>query len=195
MSIDDPIEIDADGTRLRLAGRIDRLEWSRRSPGLRVIDYKIGRAPWAEGRRRRTAAARCSCRCTCSPPPHLLEREPEQGVGAVLLRDAPRRLRAPVVQRRGARRGRRGRRIGLLRSLLEGIRGGDFHAEPRTTAAYCAFDRLCDSSRVALRERKAADPLAIAVADRLARTTHERRLHADRRRRCARRSAPRSTRR
>ena len=53
---------------------------------------------------------------------------------------------------------------GLLHSLLEGIRGGDFHAEP-DECKYCTFDRLCDKSRKRIRERKASDPRAVAFSE------------------------------
>ena len=53
----------------------------------------------------------------------------------------------------------------LLGSLLNGIRSGDFHAEPGD-CKFCDFDSLCDSSRELIRERKATDPRAIAVTER-----------------------------
>ena len=42
LSRDEPLEITADGVKLRVAGRIDRLNWDPEQSRFRVVDYKTG---------------------------------------------------------------------------------------------------------------------------------------------------------
>jgi RecB family exonuclease len=166
MSVDEPIEIDADGARLRLHGRIDRLEWSDDRPGIRVIDYKTGRSDYGPPDDAVSGGRTLQLPLYLLAAARLLGREPQQGVAeyfyATRRGDFRRRLfHGAALDAGGANV------VPLLRSLLDGIRGGDFHAEP-VDCRYCAFDRLCDTSRKTIRERKATDPRAMAVADRLA---------------------------
>ena len=53
----------------------------------------------------------------------------------------------------------------VLRELDEGIRGGDFHAEPSEgeECRFCDFDAVCDARRNAIRRRKSEDPHAVRV--------------------------------
>jgi RecB family exonuclease len=163
MSIDDPIEIDADGAHLRLTGRIDRLEWSSDGSRMRVIDYKSGSTRGAPQDDAVDGGRALQLPLYLLAAVHLLHRAPEHGVGEYFY-----------VTRRGdfSRSEFHGEMLsperadvpGLLHSLLAGIRGGDFHAEP-DDCKYCAFDRLCDSSRKTIRERKAQDPRAIAFSE------------------------------
>ena len=47
----------------------------------------------------------------------------------------------------------------LVRELVEGVRGGDFHAQPSKEAChYCDFNGVCDATRERNLERKAGDP-------------------------------------
>ena len=134
------------------------------------VGQHLGRAGGGPGRRRQGAPA---------PPlpargrPALLDRAPETGVGQYFY--ATRRGDFKRSEFHGAALGPdRADVPGLLHSLLEAIRGGDFHPEPgkdkngkdnKDNCKYCAFDRLCDSSRVKLRERKAEDPRAKAFVE------------------------------
>lgn len=43
LSSDKPIEISADGVKLKVSGRIDRLNWDPKGKRFRVVDYKTGR--------------------------------------------------------------------------------------------------------------------------------------------------------
>ena len=165
LSVDQPIEIDAGGRRLRLNGRIDRLEWSGDGAPFRVIDYKTGGDGYAPAEDSVRGGRSLQLPLYLLAAAQLLDRRPQDGVAQYLY-----------ATRRGnfTRRGFSGGALGaehagvpeLLASLLDGIRGGDFHAEPGS-CRFCAFDRLCDSSRADIRSRKAADRRAIAFTERL----------------------------
>ncbi len=133
ISVDDPIEIDADGARLRLTGRIDRIEWSAAHAGMRVIDYKTGRSDYGPKEDALDGGRALQLPLYLLAAGRLLDRNPEHGVA----------------------------------QYFYATRRGDFHAEPGD-CRFCAFDRLCDSSRELIRKAKEDDPLAIAVTDRLA---------------------------
>jgi ATP-dependent helicase/DNAse subunit B len=171
ISVDDPIEIDADGARLRLAGRIDRLEWSEKGDALRVIDYKTG-GTWDAPEEDQVAGGRAlQLPLYLLAGASVLERSPDDGVGQYFY--ATRRGDFERSEFHGAALGPgRADVPGLLGALLARMRGGDFHAEPgidekgkgKKHCRYCSFDRLCDSSRMTLLERKSGDPQAMAFA-------------------------------
>lgn len=160
MSIDDPIEIDADGARLRLHGRIDRLEWSTGKRGFRVIDYKSG-STWGAPETDSVEGGRAlQLPLYLLAGAQLLDRRPQDGVAEYFY--ASRRGDFERIAFSGGVIGANGVDVpGLIGSLLTGMRAGDFHAEPGD-CGYCPFDRLCDSSRVKLRARKASDPRIVA---------------------------------
>ena len=58
---------------------------------------------------------------------------------------------------------RRGDLDRVLAEFHDGMRGGDFHAEPSSDECrWCAFDDVCDKRRQAIRRAKASDPHAVA---------------------------------
>jgi len=164
MSIDDPIEIDADGSRLRLNGRIDRLEWSSKRAGMRVVDYKTGGTFGAPDDDTVKGGRALQLPLYLLAAGRLLDLPPEAGLAQYFY---------PTRRGDFTRREFRGAALGadaadfmpLLGSLVGAIRSGDFHAEP-DNCKFCDFDSLCDSSRKQIRERKATDPRAIAVTER-----------------------------
>ena len=164
MSVDDPVEIDVDGRRLRLHGRIDRLEWSNTAGGLRVIDYKTGGTYGAPKKDSVNGGRALQLPLYLMAAAELLGR-PAQDGGAQYFY-ATRRGDFARSEFSGAAIGSDGADvIPLLGSLLDGIRGGDFHAEPGD-CRFCTFDGLCDSGRDAIRACKATDPRAAAVDER-----------------------------
>jgi ATP-dependent helicase/nuclease subunit B len=173
MSIDDPIEIDADGAHLRLTGRIDRLEWSSDGSRMRVIDYKSG-STWGAPEEDQVAGGKAlQLPLYLLAAGQLLSRSPESGVGQYFYATRRGDFKRSEFHG-GALAPDRADVPGLLHSLLQAIRGGDFHPESgkdkngkdnKDNCKYCAFDRLCDSSRVKLRERKAQDPRAKAFVE------------------------------
>jgi len=163
MSIDDPIEIDANGARLRLTGRIDRLEWSSDGSRMRVIDYKTGKTYDAPKDDQVDGGRALQLPLYLLAAGELLDRSPETGVGQYFYATRRGDFKRSVFHGETLPPG--GADVpGLLHSLLEGIRGGDFHAEP-DDCKYCDFDRLCDSSRKLIRKRKESDPRALAFAE------------------------------
>ena len=96
------------GVRLRLHGRIDRLEWPTDGAGMRVIDYKTGSTWGAPDDDEALGGRALQLPLYLIAAGALLEARPREGRGRVLLRDPPRRLRARELRRRGARgRGQR----------------------------------------------------------------------------------------
>jgi ATP-dependent helicase/nuclease subunit B len=164
ISIDDPIEIDADGARLRLNGRIDRLEWSSKGSGMRVVDYKTGGTYGAPKDDTVQGGRALQLPLYLLAAGRLLDQPPQAGLAQYFY--PTRRGDFKRSEFHGAALGADGADVvPLLGSLLRGIRSGDFHAEPGD-CRYCDFDGLCDSSRELIRERKENDPRAIAVTER-----------------------------
>ena len=165
-SDEDPLEITADGVRLRVRGRIDRLNWDEQRSQFRVIDYKTGRA-WedhVDGALRGGRALQL--------PIYLL-------AGARITGIDPRRGSAEYhfATRRGGfeRRTFSGDDLGarsqdidrLLAGFVNGVRTGDFHMSPakrEDDCRRCDFDGLCPTSRFSRIDRKAGDPREQALA-------------------------------
>jgi RecB family exonuclease len=157
LSRDEPIALDLAGTRTHVHGRIDRLEW-RVGERFRVIDYKTGSSY------RRPADDALSGGQSLQLPVYmiaaaeLLSIAPERGSAQYLY--ASRRGRFLRASFDGAKLGDPREDVrGLLRELVEGVRGGDFHAQPSKDACrYCDFNGVCDATRERDLERKSGDP-------------------------------------
>ena len=97
---DEPLDLEAGGAKLRVRGRIDRLQWDEAETKFRVIDYKTGavRDDHKDGELRGGRALQL--------PLYLLagrssaRDRPQRWAGRIPLRNAQGRVRAPDIQRR-----------------------------------------------------------------------------------------------
>ena len=158
LSRDEPIELEVDGHRLRLTGRIDRINWSDDLRRFRVIDYKTGRV-------RNERSGELQGGRMLQLPVYVL-------AGATLLGTDARGGEAAYVY--PTRRGqfttvewsgddlaaRHDEVLVLLGAILDGIARGDFMVAPwdaDKACRYCNFDAICPRARAAYVERKATD--------------------------------------
>ena len=156
LSRDEPVVIDLDGTKARLHGRVDRLEWT---PGerFRVIDYKTGGSRYRPKDNMIKGGRSLQLPLYMIAASELLSIPTEHGSAQYFYSSRRGGFRRARYDGSGLENGGNGTR-GLLRELVEGIRGGDFHAEPGDDACrYCDFDSVCDATRGADLERKAGD--------------------------------------
>ena len=153
-----------DGTTVRLAGLVDRMDRSPDGARARVIDYKTGRVRqgvspdrlWG-GRALQLPVYRLAAGqilATLGTPAEIEAAEYYHVIG----RDAGRRVRF-------TRAGWETRQADFDRVLAlaaEGIRAGRFFPWPRTCARRgpCEFDLACGAERLRWAEAKAADPAA-----------------------------------
>ena len=84
--------------------------------------------------------------------------------GAVLLRDAQAASTAARASPASISPSAAATSTALLGELHEGMRGGDFHAEPSDECRWCDFDAVCDKRRQAIRRAKASDPACRCVS-------------------------------
>jgi RecB family exonuclease len=158
LSRDEPIELEVDGRRLRLTGRIDRINWRDDRARFRVIDYKTGKV-------RSEKSGELQGGRMLQLPLYVL-------AGAALLDTDPRGGDAAYVYptRRGQFKtvdwsgddlaSRHDEVVALLGAILDGIRRGDFMVAPwdaDKACRYCDFDPICPRGRSAYVKRKAAD--------------------------------------
>ena len=158
LSRDEPILLDLGGARIRVHGRIDRLEWRARER-FRVIDYKTGSSWGRPGDNAVNGGRSLQLPVYMIAGAELLSISPEHGSAQYFYasrRGQFRRARFDGTELGDARQGVRG----LLGELVAGIRAGDFHAEPSGDAChYCDFDGVCDASRernLETKERRSA---------------------------------------
>jgi ATP-dependent helicase/nuclease subunit B len=156
LASDRPVEITAGDRVLRIAGRIDRIDYDPKT-GFRIIDYKTGKGPKArDGSLDRGKALQLSLYLLAGA--QLLGLEPESGEAAY-----------HVASRRGGFKRitftgddlaeRRADLERVLERISEGIATGDFHPEPtQNTCRGCDYNGLCDVGRYRIAERKATDP-------------------------------------
>ena len=159
---DAPLVIDlAGGGAIEVAGRIDRVDWRQTPAAYRVIDYKTGGA--------RARANRLEGGRALQLPLYLLAAAQALDVDSI-AGEAQYFYATRVGEYRRVRftgeqlADRRGDLDRVLSELHDGMRTGDFHAEPsKDECRYCAFDPVCDARRQAIRRRKAEDPHAVRV--------------------------------
>jgi ATP-dependent helicase/DNAse subunit B len=158
LSRDEPIELEVDGHRLRLTGRIDRINWSDDRGRFRVIDYKTGRirsehSGELQGGRMLQLPLYVLAGAT------LLDADPRGGEAAYVY--PTRRGEFRTVEWSGEDLGaREGEVQTLLGAILDGIARGDFMVAPwdaDKACRYCRFDPVCPRGRSAYVKRKAAD--------------------------------------
>jgi RecB family exonuclease len=160
LSTDDPLELEAGGTTVRLRGRIDRVEWEP-DERFRIIDYKSGRnrakGVFAGGQALQLAlyllAAAKLLRIDLSRGTASYEFVTRRGnfsshalSGGELL--AQRQMLDRVLDR-----------------IVGGIVTGDFHPEPGHTCRFCDFKDVCDVRRVAVAKRKTTDPRRVSFVE------------------------------
>ena len=159
LSSDDPIEITAGKVKLKVSGRIDRLNWDpdkRELPGRRLQDRQAWDKP--EGRRRSRAAGRFSSRSTCSRRRGCSRSKPAQGEAEYHY----------STRRGGFERGRftgadfAARKADLEAILAEMLARDATRASSRWPSpsdgdcSFCVADRLCPTvAACAMIERKA----------------------------------------
>jgi ATP-dependent helicase/nuclease subunit B len=159
LSSDNPIEISAGKAKLKVSGRIDRLNWDPARRRFRVVDYKTGstfgnpKDGVLEGGRAlqlpiyMLAAAR------------VLKMRPSQGEAEYHY----------STRRGGFKRGRftgddfGARRDDLetvLQQMLSGMREGIYPMAVgnQRDCTYCVANQLCPASRMRIIDRKSADP-------------------------------------
>jgi hypothetical protein len=152
-----------DGKALEVAGRIDRVNWRDAPVRFRVIDYKTGSARAKENALQGGQALQL--------PLYLLAAAEALGVdptgGEAQYFYATRRGGYQRVRFSGEElAARRDEFDRVLGELAEGMRNGDFHAEPSRDCTWCEFNSVCDRRREAIRRRKADDPHAQRVTSR-----------------------------
>ena len=159
---DAPLVVDLpNGGAIEVAGRIDRVDWREAPAAFRVIDYKTGGVRAKENRLEGGAALQL--------PLYLLAAaaalEVDPGAGEAQYFHATRRGEYKRVRFTGEQLAlRRDDLDRVLAEFDEGMRTGDFHAEPsKEECRWCDFDSVCDARRKAIRRRKADDPHAARV--------------------------------
>jgi hypothetical protein len=159
---DAPLVIElSNGEAIEVAGRIDRVDWRDTPAAYRVIDYKTGSA--------RARANRLDGGRALQLPLYLLAAAKALDVDPIAGEAQYFYATRVGEYRRVSFTGehladRRGDLDRVLSELHDGMRTGDFHLEPSNDECrYCAFDRVCDARRQAIRRRKGDDPLAVRV--------------------------------
>jgi ATP-dependent helicase/nuclease subunit B len=149
------LELPAGGRRLRLRGRIDRLEFD--ADRFRVIDYKTGKGPTlGDGEFDGGKALQLPIYLLAGA--RLRGRDARTGEASYQVVSRHGRFRR-IVFDGAVLAARRPEFDAVLGRIADGIAAGDFHAEPSADACrYCAFDGLCDAGRVGIRARKQGDP-------------------------------------
>lgn len=158
---EEPFELTVGGRQIKLAGRIDRLDWTSEKR-FRVIDYKTGRvwgnkAPVNGGRNLQLplylqAAA------------WLIGGRAEDGSAEYYY--ATKRGEYTRISFTGEMLRDRSEEIeGVVERVVSGIGTGDFHLEPGDYCRYCDFNGICPTGKERLRERKSADDRIRSFAD------------------------------
>ncbi|MEJ7784254.1 MAG: PD-(D/E)XK nuclease family protein [Solirubrobacteraceae bacterium] len=164
LTSDTPLTITlADGETLQIAGRIDRVQWRATPASFRVIDYKTGAA--------RGKPNALDGGMALQLPLYLLAAAAALGVdpsaGEAQYFYATRKGEYKRVAFTGAELEARTEEFQrVLSELRNGVRGGDFHAEPSRQCDWCDFDSVCDARRKAIHTCKSDDPYAMRVAKR-----------------------------
>ena len=163
---EDPLELEPGGMKLRVRGRIDRLQWDEAETRFRVIDYKTGsvRDDHKDGELRGGRALQL--------PLYLLAGAQRLGIdpsgGQAEYHFATRKggyerrifTGADLAERRPEF-------DALLAGIVDGIRTGSFFMSPaggENDCRWCDFDGLCPATRQRTIDRKAGDPRAQALA-------------------------------
>jgi RecB family exonuclease len=159
LSRDEPIEIELNEAVLRLAGRIDRINWNDDKTRFRVIDYKTGKVR-SEKPGELQGGRMLQLPLYVLAGAQLLGTDPVGGEAAYVYPTRRGEFRT-IAWTAGdlAARGDDVKRI-LVR-ILEAIARGDFMVapwDPEKACRNCAFTEVCPRPREQYVERKAGDP-------------------------------------
>jgi ATP-dependent helicase/nuclease subunit B len=158
LSSDDPIEISAGKAKLKVSGRIDRLDWDPDREHFRVVDYKTG-STYGKPKDGSLGGGR-----TLQLPIYILAAARMLGVradrGAAEYHYSTRRGGFARGRFAGADlKARRGDLEAVLREMLTGMRDGVYPMAVRDKGQcnFCVAKQLCPASRMRIIERKRAD--------------------------------------
>jgi ATP-dependent helicase/DNAse subunit B len=159
LSQDEPLEIALDAHALRLAGRIDRIQWDTRPPTrFRVIDYKSGKV---SGER----PAELQGGRMLQLPLYVLAGARLLGAdaraGEAVYAYATRRGDFKTIGwSSGELHERHDQLTALLTAILDGVAAGEFMVAPwkEDACEHCAFKAICPAHAGAYAKRKQEDP-------------------------------------
>jgi ATP-dependent helicase/nuclease subunit B len=157
---EDPVEIEADGVRLSVHGRIDRLNWDEARSRYRVIDYKTGKAYEPKDGALKGGEA-------LQLPLYLIAGARYTGIpvekGVAEYHFATRKGEFKRQAFSGHHLQERREELDqILSTVARGIRDGVFNMAPseERVCEWCEFDALCPAGRHRQIERKSGDPRA-----------------------------------
>ncbi len=164
LSRDEPIEVELPSRRLRLTGRIDRVNWNAEKSRFRVVDYKTGRPSQQPGELQ--GGRKLQLPLYVMAAAQLLGVEPARGGAAYVY--PTRKGEFQTVEWGPEHLAERHDDVmAVLDAILLGLRSGDFIVAPAPHACdYCAFRGTCAGSTGNYVAGKAADRrLARLMAD------------------------------
>ena len=159
LSRDEPIEIELGARVLRLAGRIDRINWNDERTRFRVIDYKTGKVR-SEKPGELQGGRMLQLPLYVLAGAQLLGTDPSGGEAAYVY--PTRRGEFRTIPWTGADLATRGEDVNrILVGILDAIGRGDFMVapwDPDKACRTCAFTEVCPRPREQYVSRKAGDP-------------------------------------
>ena len=142
----DPIEIDLPSGKVRLHGRIDRVNWDPKRTRFRVVDYKTGKK-YAEKPAELQGGRMMQLPLYVLAAAKLLEIDAAGG-GAAYVYPTRRGGFQTVEWPPDELAARQTDVIALLEAIVGGARRGDFIVAPHEGACdYCAFSGICEGAR------------------------------------------------
>lgn len=166
LSTEEPLKIIAGGAELRIAGKIDRLDWAE-GKGFRVVDYKGGTPPseFKDGARLLGGRA-LQLPLYSLVAAELLGMEPSDG--SAEYQYATRR--GSYERRRftgEAMADRREKVDQLLGGIANAVNAGEFQRSPKESRMcdWCDFNPVCPTARWQQIERKSDDDVAVRLAE------------------------------
>lgn len=157
LSTDEPLTLEIDGREVRIQARIDRVEWDPGSGRFRIIDYKTGRVWTKDGDIAGGKSLQLPLYVRAAA--HALSLDPADGDGEYfyITRDGG---FTRVAFTRDDLAEQHEWVDHVLATLVSSVTSGVFAARPaeERECGRCAFDALCDSRRMAQKQRKSRDP-------------------------------------
>jgi ATP-dependent helicase/nuclease subunit B len=161
----EPIEIELPSGRLLLIGRIDRVNWDRKRPSFRVVDYKTGKK-YAEKSGELQGGRMLQLPLYVLAAAKLLGIDPTAGAAAYVYPTRKGDFQT-VEWTPEDLASRQADVLALIDAIVTSARRGDFIVAPSEKACdYCPFNGICVGARGGYAERKTND-------DRLARLATE----------------------
>lgn len=164
LSSDEPLEITAKGVKLRVIGKMDRLNWDPEKSRFRVVDYKTGRI-WDEKDSKLVGGRTIQLPIYVLAAARALEVDAERGSAEYHYSTRAGRFQRRVFTQEALRE-RRDDLETVLARIATGINEGQFQMNPPSArdCTWCDFDRICPSARHRQIERKADDEVAQSFA-------------------------------